>query len=105
MADFRAKIIADADLRNATSAIESFIKQARKLKVDVDLNLTNAGQNLTGILEQYLILRILKSSMLKAIFLINNWQRKFLLNAKAKMQLLMKLNLLIQKPNLLYHSI
>ena len=52
MADFRAKIIADADLKNATSAIESFIKQARKLKVDVDLNLTNAGQNLTGILSQ-----------------------------------------------------
>ena len=39
MADFRAKIIADADLKNATSAIESFIKQARKLKVDVDLNI------------------------------------------------------------------
>lgn len=52
MADFRAKITADADLKNATSAIDSFVNQTRKLQVDVDLKLTNAGQNLANILNQ-----------------------------------------------------
>lgn len=52
MADFRAKITADADLKNATSAIDSFVNQTRKLTVDVDLKLTNAGQNLANILSQ-----------------------------------------------------
>ena len=52
MADFRAKITADADLKNATSAIDSFVNQTRKLTVDVDLKLTNAGQNLSNILSQ-----------------------------------------------------
>lgn len=52
MADFRAKITADADLKNATSAIDSFVNQTRKLTVDVDLKLTNAGQNLANILNQ-----------------------------------------------------
>lgn len=52
MADFRAKITADADLKNATSAIDSFVNQTRKLQVDVDLKLTNAGQNLTNMLNQ-----------------------------------------------------
>ena len=52
MADFRALITADADLKNATSAIDSFVNQTRKLQVDVDLKLTNAGQNLANILNQ-----------------------------------------------------
>ena len=52
MADFRAKITADADLKNATSAIDSFVNQTRKLTVDVDLKLTNAGQNIANILSQ-----------------------------------------------------
>ena len=52
MADFRAKITADADLKNATSAIDSFVNQTRKLQVDVDLKLTNTGQNLANILNQ-----------------------------------------------------
>ena len=52
MADFRALITADAALKNATSAIDSFVNQTRKLQVDVDLKLTNAGQNLANILNQ-----------------------------------------------------
>ena len=52
MSDFRARIEAFADLGKATSDIESFVNKARKLKVDVDLNLTGAGQNLAGILSQ-----------------------------------------------------
>ena len=52
MADFRAKITADADLKNATSAIDSFVNQTRKLQVDVDFKMTNAGQNLANILNQ-----------------------------------------------------
>lgn len=52
MSDFRARIEAFADLGKATSDIDSFVNKARKLKVDVDLNLTGAGQNLAGILSQ-----------------------------------------------------
>ena len=52
MPDFKANIQAIADLNKATSDINNFINQTRKLTVDVDLKMTNAGQNLANILNQ-----------------------------------------------------
>ena len=52
MPDFKANIQAIADLGKATSDINNFINQTRKLTVDVDLKMTNAGQNLANILNQ-----------------------------------------------------
>lgn len=52
MPDFKANIQAIADLSKATSDINNFINQTRKLTVDVDLKMTNAGQNLANILNQ-----------------------------------------------------
>ena len=52
MPDFKANIQAIADLGKATSDINNFINQTRKLTVDVDLKMTNAGQNLANILSQ-----------------------------------------------------
>ena len=52
MPDFKANIQAIADLSKATSDINNFINQTRKLTVDVDLKMTNAGQNLASILAQ-----------------------------------------------------
>lgn len=52
MPDFKANIQAIADLNKATSDINNFINQTRKLTVDVDLKMTNAGQNLANILSQ-----------------------------------------------------
>ena len=52
MPDFKANIQAIADLNKANSDINNFINQTRKLTVDVDLKMTNAGQNLANILNQ-----------------------------------------------------
>ena len=52
MPDFKANIQAIADLGKATSDINNFINQTRKLTVDVDLKMTNTGQNLANILNQ-----------------------------------------------------
>lgn len=52
MPDFKANIQAIADLSKATSDINNFINQTRKLTVDVDLKMTNAGQNLANVLSQ-----------------------------------------------------
>lgn len=50
MADFRARIETFADISQASNTINSFVSQARKLRIDVDLNVTSANQAVSNML-------------------------------------------------------
>ena len=52
MADFRARILAELDMAQAQSQLNSFISQNHKINIDVNLQLNQASQSLQALLSQ-----------------------------------------------------